>query len=173
LPLLSTTSITTSKPAEAVPEPEQRVLPVFSTASIAEIPQNKVEEPAVEAVGEAGESEPCEAEEEGAEVLVEPDEEEADLLEEDATEEAVVEAEFTPVILIPHDAPTKKRGGDLGKQTRVVVRPNRGAIDNVDLPLHDGTIYVLEFRQGRADVPQVVADFIMREIPRKVMVVLP
>lgn len=66
----------------------------------------------------------------------------------------------------PPKQPNVYRGTELGEQTRNVVdvrdpRPHK--LKNITL--YDGNVYEVEFVNGRAKVPQHVADYIQRENP--------
>lgn len=74
-------------------------------------------------------------------------------------------AEVTGIPQSPRQ-PNVYRGAELGEQTRNVVdvrdpRPHK--LKNITL--YDGNVYEVEFINGRAKVPQHVADYIQRENP--------
>lgn len=79
------------------------------------------------------------------------------------TKEQVAEVTGIPQ---PPKQPNVYRGSELGEQTRNVVdvrdpRPHK--LKNITL--YDGNVYEVEFINGRAKVPQHVADYIQKENP--------
>lgn len=71
------------------------------------------------------------------------------------------------VPLVEIDARTKYRGSDLGEQRRTLYhRKDRTFSSNIEMLLDDGGIYVIEFSDGSARVPDVVVDRVRRDYHR-------
>ncbi|MEA3226939.1 MAG: hypothetical protein U9Q07_13390 [Planctomycetota bacterium] len=84
-------------------------------------------------------------------------------------EEEMIVSEIMDVksIVVSMPLPRKMfRGNELGPADRIVHKPrDPGANHNIEITLNDETIYVAQFRNGKARIPQKVAEHIRATFP--------
>jgi hypothetical protein len=89
-------------------------------------------------------------------------------------EEEMIVSEIMGIKSMVAAPPQRKKyhGDELGQADRTVFKPtDPTAHHDLEILLGDETVYVVEFRQGRAMVPQRVAEYIRANLPRGRLVV--